>query len=596
MKRNLLLKTMFLLCALIVGSGNVWADDTNTYDFAGGDVLTNNKISKTNSSITVAEGDGSSPQVNSNRLRFYNGNVMTVSAADGYKITNIVFTANTSSGYGFSGNSDFTCSNGSFSATTNTSGNEGTGTWTNTSGTNEVTLTSNKAKQMRISTIVVTYVTSGGGSDPAATLSTTSLDFGNVNIGTTKDLTFTVTPANLTSALSISCNNNKYDVSPTSIAQDATGAQTITVTAAPTAESDDMNGTITISGGGLAANKTVTLTATAFDPANANVFVKVTDASTLRAGDQLLVVCDTKDMAMGQQSGTKCENVSVTIEEGVITNPPSTIKVVTLEGEEDAWYLKTDQGYLWTDAAKNMKVKNSKAEATAVPISISEKGDAEIDFGTTFGTLQYNASSPRFCAYASSQTAVQLYRLSKSVTITSAEYATYSGSKALNFDGVGIKAYTATDNRTYVKLNEIKSGQVPANTPVVLYKEGADGTAISVPVIASAETPAGTNNLCVSNGTDVENMFVLAKKNNKVGFYKWAGSTDLSAGKVYLQGQTTSYSRDFLGFDGETTTAIDNVVVKPIDDNAPMFNLAGQRVNKSYKGVVIVNGKKVVRK
>jgi hypothetical protein len=91
-------------------------------------------------------------------------------------------------------------------------------------------------------------------------------------------------------------------------------------------------------------------------------------------------------------------------------------------------------------------------------------------------------------------------------------------------------------------------------------------------------------------------MFVLAKKNNKVGFYKWAGSSDLSAGKVYLLGQTTSSSRDFLGFDANTTTAIDNVVIKPIDDNAPMYNLVGQRVNKSHKGVVIVNGKKVVRK
>ena len=101
---------------------------------------------------------------------------------------------------------------------------------------------------------------------PSATLDKTSLDFGKVNFGTTKDLTFTVTPANLKSALSITCDNAKYTVSPTSIAQDVTTAQTITVTAKPTALNDNMDGTVTISGGGLAASKTVTLSTTVTDP------------------------------------------------------------------------------------------------------------------------------------------------------------------------------------------------------------------------------------------------------------------------------------------------------------------------------------------
>ena len=102
--------------------------------------------------------------------------------------------------------------------------------------------------------------------EPSATLSTTSLDFGKVNFGATKELTFTVTPANLTSALSITCDNEKYVVTPTYIAQATTTAQTITVTAKPTALNDDMVGTITISGGGLASAKIVTLSTTVTDP------------------------------------------------------------------------------------------------------------------------------------------------------------------------------------------------------------------------------------------------------------------------------------------------------------------------------------------
>lgn len=182
-------------------------------------------------------------------------------------------------------------------------------------------------------------------------------------------------------------------------------------------------------------------------------------------------------------------------------------------------------------------------------------------------------------------------------TISAAEYATFcNASYALDFSETGITVYTAEDKETSVGLNEVTSGKVPANTPVVLYKASANGTAIDVPVIASAPAIEGTNDLRVSTGTDVDYMYVLAKKNNKVGFYKWAGSTNLSAGKIYLQGKASYGAREFLGFEG-TTTGISNVDVNDnIDANAPMYNLAGQKVSKSYKGIVVVNGKKVVRK
>jgi len=42
--------------------------------------------------------------------------------------------------------------------------------------------------------------------------------------------------------------------------------------------------------------------------------------------------------------------------------------------------------------------------------------------------------------------------------------------------------------------------------------------------------------------------------------------------------------------------AIENVVTEGENANAPMYNLAGQRVNESYKGIVIQNGKKKINK
>jgi hypothetical protein len=184
------------------------------------------------------------------------------------------------------------------------------------------------------------------------------------------------------------------------------------------------------------------------------------------------------------------------------------------------------------------------------------------------------------------------------VTITTAEYATFSSEYALDFSETGITVYTAEDKGTFVDLNEVTSGQVPANTPVVLHKADADGTAINVPVIASAEDIEGTNDLRVSTGTDVDYMYVLANKNNGVGFYKWAGTTDLSAGKVYLQGTASNGAREFLGFsEGEATG-----ISATLNDNGEMtndkviFNLSGQRVAQPAKGLYIVNGKKVIVK
>ena len=178
-------------------------------------------------------------------------------------------------------------------------------------------------------------------------------------------------------------------------------------------------------------------------------------------------------------------------------------------------------------------------------------------------------------------------------TISTAEYATFVSPYATDFSTTGITVYTATAGATAVTLNEVASGKVPANTPVVLYKAGADGTAINVPVIASADA-VGSNDLKVSTGTDVADMYVLASKGSGVGFYKWSGTSDLSAGKIYLQG--ASSAREFLGFGDVTGIESLTPSPSPKGEGSEYYNLAGQRVAQPTKGLYIVNGRKVVIK
>lgn len=45
-----------------------------------------------------------------------------------------------------------------------------------------------------------------------------------------------------------------------------------------------------------------------------------------------------------------------------------------------------------------------------------------------------------------------------------------------------------------------------------------------------------------------------------------------------------------------TATGITNITTDEAAKNAPVYNLAGQKVTKAYKGVVIKNGKKMIQK
>lgn len=65
--------------------------------------------------------------------------------------------------------------------------------------------------------------------------------------------------------------------------------------------------------------------------------------------------------------------------------------------------------------------------------------------------------------------------------------------------------------------------------------------------------------------------------------------TKIVVTKVYLTSKTVE--------ELTTETGISSAVVaSKVNANAPIYNLAGQKVNKSYKGVVIQNGKKFVQK
>lgn len=264
-------------------------------------------------------------------------------------------------------------------------------------GTAMITVTTNDGGMTATCEITVSE-----GTEPVIALSDTSLDFGEVEIGETQSLTFTLTPANLTGDLTITVDNAKYTVSPATILQDATTAQTITVTAAPTALSDDMTGLLTIRGGGLAEEYTVELTATVVGK-NPNLIVEdpfemeVTTEKTLE--DLYLTDSDGKvSITVSDETIAKIEggmlkaikpgNVSLTVKVAATTvyaeaSEDILVTVVTKPSVEPvglelgSYALVTDASIL-ADGDKVLIVNNEYKVAMSTTQNSNNRGSADV--------------------------------------------------------------------------------------------------------------------------------------------------------------------------------------------------------------------------
>lgn len=79
------------------------------------------------------------------------------------------------------------------------------------------------------------------------------------------------------------------------------------------------------------------------------------------------------------------------------------------------------------------------------------------------------------------------------------------------------------------------------------------------------------------------------------GYYMQFGQgTNISIG-LYTTAQDNTVMPMLYELDN-TPSNINDITIDDADANAPVYNLAGQKVSESYKGVVIKAGKKFVQK
>ena len=269
--------------------------------------------------------------------------------------------------------------------------------------------------------------------------------------------------------------------------------------------------------------------------------------------------------------------------------------ILTLEGEATI----TSIVIIISDERRRLKVYNDNSKVSCVKASNR----------SSFYKQEWTGEADRVSFEALGSQGVYInsikvtFNKDVSLAVSSAERATlyYSDRSFIIPEGIVARTYKIEGN-VLSRSREYKKGDVlPKGTAVVL--EAKEGKYIFEETSKIGETDPH-NALCGSDSTTItsggEVYYVFGKGSNGVGFY-WkeangkAFTTEAhKAYLVYTPSKTTN-AKSFLGFD--VALEIQGPMVrKKITFDGPIYNLAGQRVDKDYKGIIIVNGKKYLNR
>lgn len=597
MKKPLLIKSLLLLCALMVGNV-AWATDYSytfsSQQYTGTGSKTLNGVSWTMAGTGGAYFgyDGTKGQQFGSGNKPYSALSLSTSGISGTITQVVVNTSGASSIAGTVavsvGSTNFQCNS---KTTASLSATATAYTFTGSaSGDIVISWAQTSSKAIYVKSITVTYSGGGGSSVDAPSFSPIA---GAVDARTTVTLTqaaadqirYTTdgtdptkttgtvysTPIEITTATTIKAIAIKGD----DVSSVATAVYTINV-ASPTFNLEGgsymqgTNITITSAGNTIYYNLT-TDGSTPGNPTNAST--EYTAPIVLGSGKTIIkaIAYDTYGNASSvvTRTYTGIETASLpfswtgTSSAGKADLENQTGVVLSLASDYAAsnapYRLKFDGTskyvIIYTDAKPEnvyftAKLFNAASTGSKMKVQGSDDGIEFTDIeeftikGAANATFEFTTSN----AFAATHRAVKLVMSSKDqnvavgsiiissaipVTITDADYATFVSDKKTDFAGTGITAYTAKVNGNSVTLTSIE--KVPANTPVVVHKDVEETTIFNVPVTTADIAAVSENDLCVSDGTNAvgTNVYVLGNTDG-IGFYKWTSNNSLSAGKVYL--------------------------------------------------------------
>lgn len=200
---------------------------------------------------------------------------------------------------------------------------------------------------------------------------------------------------------------------------------------------------------------------------------------------------------------------------------------------------------------------------------------------------------------------------------TNTEYYVRDASGAIQFFNTDLElnvnqVINGTVEVTYSPFNELPEAKKTANTSAekltITDGEAAVPTKVTVADLTTNKylcdlvTVENANIISETSGTHTNQY--LTNGTDKVMIYdKFKTKTNITDGEgfdvtgIFVTAKLSdNIIKEFAPISAPVPTGINNITTEATDANAPAYNLAGQKVGKEYKGVVIKAGKKFIQK
>ena len=332
-------------------------------------------------------------------------------------------------------------------------------------------------------------------------------------------------------------------------------------------------------------------------------------ATSITSGKRYVIASGTEGtvQVMAEQRNNNRGTVAATITDGVLSvEAENEFLIESATTESVSGYSIYDEdvpGYLYaaSSGSNYLRTESALDDNGIWTITFNEDGSASVvaQGANTRNVMQFNGGSTIFSCYGSaSQAPVYLFEkvedvvpTAQTVTVTSAGYATMVAETDLEIPAdLLIEVCAVKVNGKWASLIAVTDG-IPAGAAVLIKADEGEYTFpyATEPVgeIEVNDLVAATEDV-VADGT----QYILANGISGIAFYKAIAGSTIAAGKAYLV--VTSGAKPYYGFEDDATGIED--LNANADLNEFIYNLAGQRLQKTQKGINIVGGKKVAIK
>ena len=576
---------MLLLMAVMFGGGKIYAKDVTVTQTSFTATSANNIRGDKNVFYSTAQGGGTlAPKVNNNVIQLYQntkgkgGGTITIKSIDGVVIKSVTI------GSSMKTSVAYTIDNSTTKSANSSLNKNGKYTVPNLTASSITFYCMGRDAESRlyVNYLSVTYSIEGSDKTP------TTLSFANSETSFTYDLNSNDGIAELVNPATLSPN-----------VEGATISYAISESTFADGEISVDNGTVIFS-----TDKEASATITAsyagddtYEASTASYTIKVVDPNTLVFSDDYksfdeissegyntaATPRDYNLLANNKNNYTFNLKYSYRNQKGIQMKKSSAGVVISPKFGFSYGYTVTIE---YTSKAGITLSAGDKTVTGEKNSSISLTTTSDIPFTIKTGSEYAVVTTIRIVANSAPKT--------ETLTTSAGGYATYSADYAVNYSELGLTAYTLTvDETNKTVIAKEFTGVVPAGG-AVLVKGDASKAYTLTPATTEGDATTFATDLQTGATTANGTQYGFTSKSGTPAFAQVKSGEAIPAKKGYIVLNGASAAKYSICF-GDEATGIHTIEAASAA-NAAMYNLAGQRVDKAYKGIVIVNGKKYLNK